>query len=78
MAIELTSSDEGFSFPVAISTAGSFEAQLKSYCAALKPTQPVRTRQFNNNHDWLAAFQDWVDKHRDVTAIADDSRESIY
>jgi hypothetical protein len=38
----------------------------------------VQPARLQTSEEWLAAFHKWVDSHRDVTAIADDSRESIY
>jgi hypothetical protein len=39
--------------------------------APIKPHQlPVEER--------LRLFREWVDSHRDITAVADDSRDSIY
>ncbi len=42
------------------------------------PAPVVQFSKYRNSQEWLRAFQAWVDSHSDVTAVADDSRESIY
>jgi hypothetical protein len=38
---------------------------------------PPRSR-YRSHEDWSKAFHDWVNSHRKLDRIADDSRESIY
>lgn len=42
------------------------------------PPSVVQAAAIQDPHERIKAFEAWVESHRDVTAIADDSRESIY
>ncbi|WP_428307860.1 hypothetical protein [Lacipirellula sp.] len=45
--------------------------------SAVAPSM-VRPARYQHRDQWIEAFNRWVDSNRDVTAVADDSRESIY
>jgi Arc/MetJ-type ribon-helix-helix transcriptional regulator len=42
------------------------------------PQSVIQPARIQNREEWLVAFRKWGESHADVTAIADDSRESIY
>ena len=42
------------------------------------PPSDIQPEKFKTPEEWITAFNRWVESHADVTAIADDSRESIY
>ena len=42
------------------------------------PHPVVQPAKYQSIDEWLAAFRKWGESHKDITAIADDSRESIY
>jgi hypothetical protein len=42
------------------------------------PPSVIEPAKIQDRDEWLKAFNEWVDSHHDITAIADDSRDSIY
>lgn len=62
--------------------AGQFptrEAALDEALRALREKSSVIQRaKYTSIDEWLVAFRKWGESHADITAIADDSRESIY
>jgi hypothetical protein len=65
--------------------AGQFpsrEAALDEAIRALRskrpPAEPIRRRQFATAEEWIEALRQMRERFKDVTAVADDSRESIY
>ena len=55
------------------------EAALDEAVRALREKSPViQPAKYTSIDDWLTAFRKWGESHKDITAIADDSRESIY
>lgn len=42
------------------------------------PDPVVQPAKYQSLDEWLAAFKRLTESHKDITAIADDSRESIY
>jgi hypothetical protein len=42
------------------------------------PPSDIQPAKLRSIQERAAAFQQWVDRHAGVTAVADDSRESIY
>jgi hypothetical protein len=65
-------------FSEAQSDSSSTESRLElERLTRLIPSQ-IQPPNLTTPEERAAAFQRWVDSHADVTAIADDSRESIY
>jgi hypothetical protein len=52
------------------------DAVVKSPPSA--PRAVVQPAKYHSIDEWLVAFRKWGESHEDITAIADDSRESIY
>jgi hypothetical protein len=42
------------------------------------PPSSVRPAKYLDKSQWAAAFEQWIKSNRDVKAVADDSRDSIY
>lgn len=59
----------------------SVVADLRSLVEKLRTGEPAAvdpTAADLTPEQRVAAWRDWVESHRDITAVADDSRESIY
>jgi hypothetical protein len=83
MSASLTPDNEAFLAHVVatgqfLSRDAALNEAIRQLRAQLPPTQPTRRRHFRSTHEWLAAFDHWVENHNDVTAVADDDRENIY
>lgn len=65
-----------------LATAAKLVESSSSPVRALKdgklPPSNVRPAKYLDNAQWAAAFERWIKSNRDVKAVADDSRESIY
>jgi hypothetical protein len=42
------------------------------------PPSAIQPARIQDREERRKAFEAWIEMHRDITAIADDSRESIY
>jgi hypothetical protein len=50
---------------------------VESLVSTLREQESPRPR-YRSHEEWSKAFHEWVNSHRKLDTIADDSRESIY
>lgn len=63
---------------IALQSEAAFQQSLRRLREQLPPTQLVHRGRYDSYDVWLKAFRSWNETHRDITAVADDSRDRIY
>lgn len=60
---------------------GPVVADIELFVSRFRTNDPTATALATSGlkgEQWAAAWRECVESHRDITAVADDSRESIY
>ena len=70
--------EEAKRLAAAVKLVESSSSSNQALRAGVVPPSKVSLAKYLDLAEWVAAFNDWVDSNRDVKAVADDSRESIY